>query len=177
MAVAIPIMMVAGAAISAAGAISQAQAQQRAAEYNAKLNERNATIATQQSTAAVDQQRREAEQVFGSMRAGIGASGVTQEGSPMDVLASSITQAKLDEHNILYRGELKRMGYEESANLDRMSGRTAKEQGYWNAASNMLTGVGRAGYSYTAANSDRGGTTSQVLNDAREAQRKQQVGG
>ncbi|MGH8743488.1 MAG: hypothetical protein ACREUY_04340, partial [Burkholderiales bacterium] len=104
MAQAIPIIMLAGAALSAYGAIQQANAQKQASQFNAALNERNATIAVQQAGADALQVRRHAAQVQGAAVAGYGASGVTLEGSPLDVLSDSAAQASLAESTVRYRG-------------------------------------------------------------------------
>lgn len=148
MAVAIPLIMVAGAALSAYAAVQQANAQKQAAQFNAKLNERNATVAVQQAGADALQVRRQAAQAQGAAVAEYGASGVALEGSPLDVLGAGEQQAQLAESTVRYRGELKAMGYHSNAELDRMAGRTAERQGYLNAASALLTGVGRASSAY-----------------------------
>lgn len=150
MAVAIPFIMLAGAAISAYGAVSQANAQKQASTFNAALNERNATVATQQANAEAERIRRGASRVHGSMATGFGASGLTLEGSALDALGDSAAQAQLDIETVKYRGKLQAMGYHSSAELDRMQGDTAQEQGSYRAASEVLTGVGRAGATYSA---------------------------
>jgi hypothetical protein len=48
MAMAIPVVMMAGAAISAYGAIQQANAAQAAGSYNAQIRERDAAVALDQ---------------------------------------------------------------------------------------------------------------------------------
>lgn len=151
MAVAIPIMMVAGAAISAAGAMQQARAQSSASEYNAQLAERNAILARSQTEADTAVFRQQAELKQGSLIAAYGASGVTGEGSPADILAMSAANAKRDENMIRYKGDLTAMGYRETAVLDRMQGRQAIEGGNYAAASSLLTGAGNAMSGYTAA--------------------------
>jgi FtsP/CotA-like multicopper oxidase with cupredoxin domain len=151
MAAAIPIMMVAGAVISAVGAMSAAKAQSQAATYNATIADQNAQVSLSQATADAVTQQKQARQVEGSLIAGYGASGVTIEGSPTDVLQMSVTNAALDEANILYNGRLKATGFANEAELNRRAAKTAKEQGYYNAASSLLTGAGHAAYGYTAA--------------------------
>jgi hypothetical protein len=150
MAMAIPIVMMAGAAISAMGAISQANAAKATAGYNAQLRERDASVALDQSKQDAARVARRTEEAQGSLLAGYGASGVTSDGSPLDVLRQSAAEGQLDQDTLLYRGRLKATGYADSAELDRMQGRTATEQGRWNAASQLLTGVGRAGSTYAA---------------------------
>lgn len=158
MAEAIAITTMAGAVLSAYGAVQHADAAKKAAFYNADLNTRNATIAYDQASAEAAMVRRQAAQVQGSAVAGYGASGVQLEGSPLDVLASSAAQAKLDEETVNYRGNLKAMGYYSNAELDRMAGTTAVQQGQLQAASSFLTGVGNAGSYYTYAG--KGASTS-----------------
>lgn len=150
MAVAIPLMMLAGTAISAFGAVSQANAQKAAHQFNAQLAERDATVAVQQADAEATRLRREAERVEGSLIAGFGASGLTVEHSALDVLADSAMQSQLDIETLKYRGNLKAMGYHDTAALERVAGETAVQQGQLRAASEILTGVGRAGASYSA---------------------------
>lgn len=141
----IPAVMMVGAGISAMGAISQANAAQASASYNATLREQDAGIALEQANRDAVQVRRAGQMAQGSALAGYGASGVaTDEGSPLDVLAMSAGQAKLDEETVLYKGRLKATGYHNAAALERYSGKTAKEQGYLNAASYLIGGAGQA---------------------------------
>lgn len=138
-------VMIAGAAISAAGAYSQGQAGKSAADYNTRLRERDATVALNQSSQDAIQFQARAAQAHGTLLAGYGGSGVaSDEGSPMDALRMSVANAKLDEGTILYKGRLKATGYYDDAALNRIAGETAEEQGYLNSASSLLTGVGRA---------------------------------
>lgn len=149
MAVAIPLIMVAGAALSAYGAIQQAQAQKAAANYNAELNERNATVALQQAEFEADRVRRASTKMQGAITAGYGAAGVFG-GSALDVLADSAAQAQLDIETVKYKGHLQALGYRSSAELDRFSGEVAEQQGQMRAASEFITGIGKAGATYSA---------------------------
>lgn len=151
MAAAIPVMMVAGAAISAYGAMQQAKATSQAATFNANLNEQNAQASLQQATVAAIAHRREAAQAHGSLIAKYGAAGVTSDGSPTDVLRMSVENASLDEQTLLYRGRVKATGYMNAATLDRQAADVATEQGYYGAASSLLTGAGRATSGYVSA--------------------------
>lgn len=147
-------VMIAGAAVSAAGAYSQGQAGKAAADYNTRLRERDATVALNQSSQEAIQFQSRAAQAHGTLLAGYGASGVaTDEGSPMDALRMSAANAKLDEGTILYKGRLKATGYYDDATLNRMAGRTAEEQGMFNTASSLLVGGGRVLSTQAQANS------------------------
>ncbi len=153
MAAIIPGVMMAGAGISAIGAISQANAQQAASSYNARLREIDAGVALEQADRDALQIRRAGERAQGSVLAGFGASGIaTDEGSPLDVLSMSASEAKLDEETVLYKGRLKASGYQGAAALERYSGDTAQKQGYLNAASYLIGGAGKAGATYATIN-------------------------
>jgi hypothetical protein len=151
MAMVIPAVMVAGAALSAYGAIQQANAAKAAGSYNAAIRERDATVAMQQSQADADRVALQGKRVEGSLLANYGAAGVaSDEGSPLDVLADSASQNQLDQETIKYKGRLKAMGYQGDAALSRMGAEVAEDQGPLNAASHLLTGAGRAGSTYMA---------------------------
>lgn len=161
MAAAFPIMMMAGAALSAAGAIQQANAEKSASLYNATLKERDAEIATEQAAQEAQQVRWASARAQGSLLANYGASGVTtDEGSPLDALANSASQAKLDEETVLYKGKLKSTGYLSDAALARFGGETAQQQGQLKAASYLIGGAGQAGYAGARAGAGREDLTS-----------------
>jgi Flp pilus assembly protein TadG len=126
--------------MNAVGAISQGMAASKAADYNAQVAARNAQIYKQQAEADAEKQQREAYQRLGAMRYLYGASGVTSEGSPLDVLAMSASLAELDRQNILYQGKLKSLGYTEQSNLDTMRSSAALTSGYVGAGTDLLTG-------------------------------------
>lgn len=150
-----PAMMMAGAALSAAGALQRANAEKAAANYNATLKERDAAIATQQATQQAWQVRLAGRQAQGSILANVGASGITAEGSPLDVLAMSASQSKLDEETVLYQGKLKSTGYMSDAALSRNQGIVAGQQGQLSAASYLIGGAGQASYAGARAGAGR----------------------
>lgn len=141
-----------GTGISAVGAIQQGQAAKQTANYNAALADRNAVIATQQSAAHEEAQRKLDRRRMGAMRAGYSASGVTPDGSPLDVLGDSIAEAELNALNIRYEGQLAAQGYTESAGVSRRQGKQAEAAGYFNAGSALLTGGAKAKDLYDRAN-------------------------
>ncbi len=126
--------------VSVGGAIGQASAASKADKFNAAVAQQNATAATEQGAAALKAQQRSAQIQFGAAKAGYGASGVTTDGSPMDVLSDSYTQSELDANNIIYNSKLKAAGYTNQANLDSASASNATRAGYVSAASKALLG-------------------------------------
>lgn len=123
------------------GAISGASAEKRAANYNAAAAERNAVVSRQNAAADAELQSREARRRIGAARAGYGASGVAIEGSPLDVLETSAAEAEMDKLNILYKGELQAMGYEDTAALSRSRAKDAGTAGLFKAGSAVLSGA------------------------------------
>ena len=135
---------VAGMVIQAAGQMKAANAQAAAGKYNAQLAERNATLARQTGEMQADQQRRQAEQVLGGMRANYAANGVALEGSPLELLAQSASNAEYDNQMIRYQAGLKAAGLQGEAALDRMGAKSAKEAGYISAAGTLMRAAGSA---------------------------------
>lgn len=152
MAVAIPLIMVAGAVVQGIGAMQSAKAQSTAAAYNEQQNITNAKLTVQQANQDAARFAIGARRFEGSMVAGFGASGLSAEGTE-SVLADSASQAKLDEETIKYKGRLRAIGFYNSATLDRFSASQAEDQGELAAASYILSGVGHAGATYAATGS------------------------
>lgn len=140
-----PIVMVAGAAMSAIGQLQQAQTAKAVGRYNQQLGERNAAIARDQTASEIVRQQRTARRVQGAARAAYGASGVTMEGSPLDVLEDNATQAELDTLTLKYRGELRARGYEQAGSMARFEGDQAARAGRLRAASTLLGSYGSKG--------------------------------
>lgn len=144
-------VMIAGAAVSAMGAIAQGNAAKSAHQYNAKLREQDAQVALAQSSVDAWRVSQKGAQAHGSFIANIGASGGSVEDA-MDALRMSISNAKLDEETVKYHGQLAATGLRNNAALERQSGEVAQQQGYLNAASSFLTGAGQAGATQAASN-------------------------
>ena len=138
MAPVIPFLGIISAAIGAVAAIQQGRAADRAAKYNAQIAEQNATVARQQASAAAEQQRRENVRRLGSIRANVAGSGLSLEGSALDILEESATEAELQRQNIIYEGEVRATGQQGQAALSRAEGRTARTTGYLRAGSSLL---------------------------------------
>jgi hypothetical protein len=118
-----------GTAMSAAGALSQGKAAQSSANYNAQY----ALIESQSRETA---QRAQAARQLGTMRAAIGKSGATSEGTPLLVLAESAANAEIDALNTRYTGQ-------RQANLYRAQGANARSQGYLTAGTSLLTAASK----------------------------------
>lgn len=136
---AVPVLA-AAAVVSAVGAISDSQHQASADKYNARVAEQNSGAALSQASAAAQLQQEQAQREIGATTAAYGASGITMDGTAIDVLRNSASMAERDKQNILYKGQLQAAGYQDEAQLDRMSASAALTGGYYKAAGAVLKG-------------------------------------
>lgn len=145
------------AGLSAVSAISQAGQQKAAAKYNQKVAENQAIGTRQEAAANAEKQRRQAAKTIGSMEATYAASGVSLEGSPLEILEQSARNAELDRLNILWGGETRAQGYENTAKLEKARGSNAMASGLLSAAGAGMSAFG----AYKG-----GGSTASVASDA-----------
>ena len=133
------------AAVGVVSSLSQAQQQKSAAKYNEKLAENQAIGARQEAAAAADRQQRQSAKTIGTMQASYAASGVSTEGSPLEVLEESARNAELDRLTILWNGEGRAQGYQNTAELERSRGKNAMASGYLSAAGSVVKGFAMSG--------------------------------
>lgn len=149
MAVALPFIMIGmtmlGGVMSAQSAQRQAKAKADADRFNAAVAKRNADAARSQGAQDAAAKEREGIKQIGAARAAYGAAGVTSEGSPLDVLASTASNIELDRQTILYKANLRAMGYEDEATLDLMAADNAEKTGDEQATSALLGAGAKAG--------------------------------
>ncbi|OGT79396.1 MAG: hypothetical protein A3J35_04355 [Gammaproteobacteria bacterium RIFCSPLOWO2_02_FULL_52_10] len=126
--------------VSVVGAIRQGQSQAASSDYNAAVARNNAVYARQVAAENERRQRILTRKTIGGARAGYGASGVTLEGTPLDVPRESAANAELDALTIRHQGELAARGYENTATLDTFAASGARTGGYISAADELLTG-------------------------------------
>lgn len=130
-----------GTAVAVYGTVQQGNAAKDAAEHNSQLAAQQALIAQQQAEQDAQMQQRQARQRIGAASAAYGASGVSGDGSPLDVLSTSASQAELDRQNILYKGKLKSLGYQDQSQLDTAAAGNAQSGADLKAGSQLLTGA------------------------------------
>lgn len=164
MAVAIPFVL---AAVAAVGALKSAQAQSQqadaaanAATYNALADNNRATVALQQGNAQEESQRRQAAIALGNQNAAMAQTGTDlASGSALDLYKQSATSAELDALNIRYGSQLQAQGLQSQSTLDAMqatqqqrNAQTAMSNGYLNAGAAALSTYGS--YSSNSAQLD-----------------------
>jgi hypothetical protein len=144
MAVAAAGMMMAGGILQSQAIQQQGHAAKEAADFNARVARQNAKIARQQAAEDERKFRYNVGKQFGETRASIGASNLQLDGSVLDVLEDSTTQAMNDAMEIRYAGELKALGFNQEAELQTKQGKAALAGAGWGSAAALLGAGGQA---------------------------------
>lgn len=131
-------------AIGALGAINEGKAGRAAGEYNAQVAENNAVYSRLQATEEERRSRAVARKFIGDMRSSYGASGITLEGTAMDVLSESAANAELDALTIRQGGEARYAAYSNEARMERIAGKNAMKSAKLRAAGLLIQGGQKA---------------------------------
>lgn len=118
-----------GAVAQGIGAMSQANSQAQAAQYNAEVQRRNEQAALSQGAAQAQDQQRQSEEDLGRIRAAYGASGIELSGDALGIYQDSATQANYDQAKIRYNSQVRATGYQDQATLDDMQAKSASTAG------------------------------------------------
>ncbi len=108
------------------GFLSIAQGNAEAKSLNRQANQREAD-----ANEEADRRRRDARRIIGQNRANIGASGISLEGSPLEVLADNAAEGELDARTAIVAGA------RDAANL-RSRASAARSSGFIGAGSALL---------------------------------------
>lgn len=163
-----------GAATQAAG-IRQAAAAKAASDrfnadqfdFTAKIAERDRGIALEQMWSDIHDTTKKGIAQFGQIRAAYGASGLSMEGSPLDVLEAAAVEQSLDINKTLYTGEVVAAGLTDKAAQARaqasllrfsadnalaagsLGASAALTAGAYQSATSLISGFAGAARSYT----------------------------
>jgi len=150
---------VAGATVTAVGAIQQGKAAQKQAKFNAQVNENNAVLAERQASDALRrgrlaerQKRLASSQLEGSQRANLSANSVVLgTGSAADVLEFTAGQNEIEALNIRAASEREALGFKtragqsrSAAKLSLAEGQQARTASFFTAGSSLLGGASQA---------------------------------
>lgn len=136
-------LQVAGTALSVIGAIQQGKAEQQSAIVNTEIANRNANIAESNAKAEEETTRRRQLQARGSQRAAISASGITLEGSPLDVLESTAIEQELEALSIRNRGQTEASNFRTEAEFSTQRGNAARKASQIRAGTALLSGASK----------------------------------
>ena len=135
------IATVASTLVGVAGAISQGNAAQAAADAQADALRKQA-VAEQQAAAFESSQTFRKQQLEQSAaKAQIGASGVSLAGSPTEALIANVGQNQLDLQAIQYGSTIKQNNLRTQADIATMQGKQAKTASFINAGSSLFSGI------------------------------------
>ena len=137
----VTMMMVASTAMSVMGGLREGQVAQQTANFNADQ-------AREAAAAKAEQIKQEGERLKGTQIARYGASGVTQEGSPLFMEMDTVRKAKLDELMAIYSGE-------KQANIMKWKGKQKKIASYFGAGQSILTGASGTMNQYSKSMADK----------------------
>tara|TARA_Y100000004_G_scaffold188747_1_gene243351 strand:+ start:51 stop:521 length:471 start_codon:yes stop_codon:yes gene_type:complete len=137
-------MTTASTAMTIHGQRQAAKSQQAMHEYNAQVQENNAIIAKQNAEFENEKHKDNLRRILGSQKASFSASGITRTGSTLDVQLDTVTQGELDSLTILYGGNLKASGAEQSAVSQRMAGAAVIKESQSKIGQTILAGGNQA---------------------------------
>ncbi len=132
----------AGVALSYYGQVEAGKAAKRAGELNAQDAEENARLARQRALEDERQFRLSFSRDQGANVAAVGASGVRQEGSPLEVLQDNAAMAEHDAQNIRAGGQQQVASYMRQAQIYRAGGQAANNAAQVQGAATLLKGAG-----------------------------------
>lgn len=136
---------VAGAAISAVGAVQQGRAANTQAKFQSEVLQQQAQRDREKAAADETAFRRNQSRVLASRRAALGASGVDQAtGSPLLVSEDFASEVELQARRIRSGGELQATRAEQQAGLQRFAGKAAQRGGFVRGGSLLISGAGKA---------------------------------
>lgn len=128
----------AGGAVSAYGSYAEGLYKSRAAMANADLAIQNASFAKTKAKFDEQQVRTEGKKVLGDMRASYAASGVTTDGSVLDVMSESAANVERDALFTRYAGKMRVKALQDEAAMNRDAARAYKRSGTYSAVGNLL---------------------------------------
>lgn len=137
--------MWAAAAVAAAGAVMGGIQASNAAKANAQAAEFEADAAEDAARQREDAHRRMFARFQATQRTGYAASGVTMEGSPLDVMTDSAIEAELDALNIRHQGDAEATALKWQSRLYRSQGKQAMTAGVMRAGTTLLSTGARYG--------------------------------
>ena len=135
------VVSLAGSIIGAASALSAAKGQAAQSNYQAEVLRQQAQADRDKAAAEEEDFRRRQSRTAASRRAALGASGVEiGSGSPLLVSQDFASEAELGALRIRHGGEVSATRAEQSAELQRFSGRNALRAGRFRAGASLLSG-------------------------------------
>lgn len=149
MAQAAALIGIGGSVIGAINASDEQRLKNEATNFNTAMSLQQATLALQESAEDERRLRVQGKQQLGEMRANYGASGITMEGSPLEIMQQSAANLELDALTIRHQGEVKAWAYRNQAKLDAFDQYASQEMLPGRIAASIFGAGGQAAQSYS----------------------------
>ena len=120
------ILSLLGAGVTAAGSIFQASQAAQASQAQAQALERQADDRQRIAAFEANRLREEGERIGGRQRAGFLSSGVSIEGSPLDVISDTAAEVALDQQMIRANAKMRADEFRYEAGLARSNARSQR---------------------------------------------------
>ena len=130
-----------GGVFGAFGAVQNARSQIKMARYNERIATENAMLFREKAKRDASYVKEMGLKHLGAMKASVGASGVTMDGSFLDVLHESARNVKRDELETIYQGELQARAAMQEAKMATLQRQAVKKALPFQMASSLLGGV------------------------------------
>lgn len=131
----------AGTALALGETQIKADAAQESTNYNIALADVNKKMIADQTDFAVFRHTDAVQRVLGSQRAGYAGSGVTMEGTPLNVAMDTATQGEIDRLAIVYGGDVKQAGLDSEKATTRFRGQMAESGAQLQMTKTILGGA------------------------------------
>lgn len=135
-------LLIAGAAMSAIGAVKQSKGVQEQYAASAAAADYNAAASVMEGQSEAARIRRESRQRIGSIRTGISKSGVTSQGTPLIALAESAAMGELDASTAMWSAMNESNLYRGQAMSERKAARRERSALPFKVGASLLTGMG-----------------------------------
>jgi len=136
-------MSVIGTGLGVVGSIAGGVQQNNVAKYNAQVAENNAGASRAEASYEANMQREQQRRIMGAQRAAGASSGLDlSTGTPVAVLGDTAKQSEMDIMARLYSGEAAAVGFQNQAAQFRAEGKAAKQAGFINAGTSLVSGLG-----------------------------------
>lgn len=136
--------LAASAAVSAIGTVQQGRAAQSAASFEAVQLQQQAERDREIARRDADELRRNEARRRAALRAAVGGSGVTLEGTPLAVLSDLAAEAEFQALRLEAGGETQAGRAEGQAAVRRLEGRQAQRAGFTRAGASLLAAGARS---------------------------------
>ena len=126
--------------VSSVGAIAAGAMESAALNAQATIQRQNAQLDLEAGNANAARSQIISGQKIGSIEGAAGASGVTQSGSVLSILAASSMNAEMDRQNILHGAQVKAIQSENQASMDQAGATSAVNGSYFQAIGGLVGG-------------------------------------